>query len=70
MRKKFIPTINISKFKLKNKNSNNKKILNQIQRACIEVGFFQIVGHGIEKNLIHKITRTAQKFFNSKKDNK
>ena len=57
MRKKFIPTINISKFKLKNKNSNNKKILNQIQRACIEVGFFQIVGHGIEKNLIHKITR-------------
>ena len=70
MRKKFIPTINISKFKLKNKNSNNKKILNQIQRACIEVGFFQIVGHGIEKNLIHKITRTAHKFFNSKKDNK
>ena len=45
MRKKFIPTINISKFKLKNNNSNNKKILNQIQRACIEVGFFQIVGH-------------------------
>ena len=70
MRKKFIPTINISKFKLKNKNSNNKKILNQIQRACIEVGFFQIVGHGIEKNLIHKITRTAHKFFNSKEDNK
>ena len=70
MRKKFIPTINISKFKLKNNNSNNKKILNQIQRACIDVGFFQIVGHGIEKNLIHKITRTAHKFFNSKEDNK
>ena len=70
MRKKFIPTINISKFKLKNNNNNNKKILNQIQRACIEVGFFQIVGHGIEKNLIHKITRTAHKFFNSKEDNK
>ena len=70
MRKKFIPTINISKLKLKNNNSNNKQILNQIQRACIEVGFFQIVGHGIEKNLIHKITRTAHKFFNSKEDNK
>ena len=70
MRKKFIPTINISKFKLKNNNTNNKKILNQIQRACIDVGFFQIVGHGIEKNLIHKITRTAHKFFNSKEDNK
>ena len=70
MKKKFIPTINISKLKLKNNNRNNKKILNQIQRACIEVGFFQIVGHGIEKNLIHKITRTAHKFFNSKKDNK
>ena len=53
MRKKFIPTINISKFKLKNNNSNNKKILNQIQRACIEVGFFQIIGHGIDKSLIN-----------------
>ena len=70
MRKNYIPTINISKLNLENINSKNNVIFKQIQKACIEVGFFQIVGHGIEKNLIHKITKTAHKFFNSKVDNK
>ncbi len=70
MRKKFIPTINISKIDLESENSKNNIIFKQIQKACIEVGFFQIVGHGIEKNLIHKITKTAHIFFNSKAENK
>jgi len=70
MKKNFIPTINISKLNLESINSKNNVIFKQIQKACIEVGFFQIVGHGIEKNLIHNITKTAHKFFNSKVDNK
>ena len=67
MKKNFIPTINISKINLESLNSKNNIIFKQIQKACIEVGFFQIVGHGIEKNLIHKITKIAHKFFNSKR---
>ena len=70
MKKNYIPTINISKLNLKNINSKNNLILKQIQKACIDVGFFQIVGHGIEKKLINKITKTAHKFFNSKVKNK
>ena len=70
MKKNFIPTINISKLNLESINSKNNVIFKQIQKACIEVGFFQIVGHGIEKNLIKKIAKTAHKFFNSKVDNK
>ena len=70
MKKNYIPTINISKLNLKNINSKNNLILKQIQKACIDVGFFQIVGHGIEKKLINKITKTAHKFFNSKVENK
>ena len=70
MRKKYIPTINISKLNLECISLKNNDILKQIQKACIEVGFFQIVGHGIEKNLIKKIAKTAHKFFNSKVDNK
>ena len=66
MKNNFIPTINISKIDLESENSKNNIIFKQIQKACIEVGFFQIVGHGIEKNLIHKITKTAHIFFNSK----
>ena len=49
MKKSYIPTINISKLNLENINSKNNLILKQIQKACIDVGFFQIVGHGIEK---------------------
>ena len=52
MRKKYIPTINISKLNLECISSKNNDIFKQIQKACIEVGFFQIVGHRIEKNLI------------------
>ena len=70
MKNNFIPTINISKIDLESENSKNNIIFKQIQKACIEVGFFQIVGHGIEKNLIHKITKTAHIFFNSKAENK
>jgi len=70
MKKSYIPTINISKLNLENINSKNNVILKQIQKACIDVGFFQIVGHGIEKNLIKKITKTAHIFFNSKIKNK
>ena len=70
MRKNYIPTINISKLNLENINSKNNVIFKQIQEACIEVGFFQIVGHGIEKNLIKKIAKTAHIFFNSKVNNK
>ena len=70
MRKNYIPTINISKLNLESINSKNNVIFKQIQKACIEVGFFQIVGHGIEKNLIKKIAKTAHRFFNSKVDNK
>ncbi len=70
MRKNYIPTINISKLNLESINSKNNFIFKQIQKACIEVGFFQIVGHGIKKNLINKIAKTAHRFFNSKVDNK
>ncbi len=70
MKKNYIPTINISKLNLKSINSKNNVIFKQIQKACIEVGFFQIVGHGIEKNLIKKIAKTAHRFFNSNVNNK
>ena len=50
----YIPTIKISSL-IKN-NFNSKKSLQtikKIEKACIEVGFFQIIEHGINLSLIH-----------------
>jgi len=70
MKKNFIPTIDISAL-LKNLNSNkSKKIIKKIERACVEVGFFQIINHGISKNQLLRISNIGNKFFKSSKRNK
>ena len=71
MKKKFIPTINISS--LIKKNTNKKKLYNtikQIEKACVDVGFFQITGHGLKHNEIKKISNIGNKFFNLSNKNK
>ena len=65
MIKNFIPTINISSI-LKNSH-DNKKInlaIKKIKKACINVGFFQITGHGISQKQIKNICKVGNKFFN------
>ncbi len=70
MKKNFIPTIDISSL-LKNLNSNkSKQIIKKIEKACIQVGFFQIINHGISKKQIQNITNVGNKFFNSSDQNK
>ena len=70
MKKNFIPTIDISAL-LKNLNSNkSKKIIKKIERACVEVGFFQIINHGISKKQLLRISNIGNKFFKSSKQNK
>ena len=64
----YIPTINISSL-IKN-NFNSKKSLQtikKIEKACIEVGFFQIIEHGINIKEINNICNIGNKFFNSPK---
>ena len=70
MKKNFIPTIDISAL-LKNLNSNkSKKIIKKIEKACVEVGFFQIINHGISKKQLLRISNIGNKFFKSSKQNK
>ena len=64
MIKNFIPTINISS--LIKKIQDEKKIyitIKKIERACINVGFFQIIGHGIDQKQIKNICIVGNKFF-------
>jgi len=71
MTKNIIPTINISSI-VKNGFENSKSIItiNKIKEACINIGFFQITGHGISQKDIKNICKIGNKFFNSSERNK
>tara|TARA_Y100000590_G_scaffold150571_1_gene172964 strand:+ start:103 stop:1074 length:972 start_codon:yes stop_codon:yes gene_type:complete len=71
MSKSLIPTINISSVVKQNFNSvDSIKTIKKIKKACAEVGFFQVTGHGISKKNIKEICQVGNKFFNSSKKNK
>ena len=66
--KNLIPTINIASILKEDLNSTKSiKAINKIKEACINIGFFQITGHGISKNNIKNICKVGNKFFNSSK---
>jgi len=71
MTKNLIPTIDISSIVKNDLNSNEStKTINKIKKACINVGFFQVIGHGISKKNIKNICNVGNKFFNSPENNK
>ena len=69
--KNLIPTINITSI-LKEGFHSTKSIrtINKIKKACINIGFFQITGHGISKKNIKNTCMVGNKFFNSSEKNK
>ena len=69
--KSYIPTIDISSLlDEKFKSVNTKKTIKKIEKACVEVGFFQITNHGIKKKNINDIVKVGKHFFNSSAKNK
>ena len=63
--KTYIPTINISSLldgKFVSKEA--KKTIQSIKKACVEVGFFQVIGHGLKNEEIKNICDVGNKFFN------
>ena len=71
MTKNIIPTINISSI-IKEGFSTPRSIktINKIKNACIKIGFFQIIGHGINQKNIKNICDVGNKFFHSSEINK
>ena len=71
MTKNLIPTINIAS--IVNEDFNSKKsikTINEIKKACVNIGFFQIINHGISRKNIKNICNVGNKFFNSSENNK
>ncbi len=71
MKNNLIPTININQL-INNdfKSKKSIKVIKQIEKACVDIGFFQIIGHGIDKKNIKKVCSVGNKFFNSPDKNK
>ena len=69
--KSYIPTINISSLLKSDFNTlASKNKLRKIEKACIDIGFFQVTGHGIEIKKINNICKIGNRFFNSPNTNK
>ena len=69
--KNYIPTINISSLIKNNFNTTrSQQTIKKIEKACVDVGFFQVVGHGINIKKINDVCKIGNKFFNSSKANK
>ena len=63
----YIPTINISSLldgKFVSKKA--KKTIREITNACLDIGFFQVTGHGLKTSEINSICSVGNKFFNMK----
>ena len=56
MKNNLIPTININPL-IENDFESIKsiKVIKQIEKACVNIGFFQIIGHGIDKKNSKKV---------------
>ena len=65
MRKSYIPTIDISSL-IKNNFDTQvaSKTIKEIEKACVNVGFFQVTGHGLNLKEIKKICSIGNQFFN------
>ena len=71
MKKSYIPTIDISSLIENNFETQSAfKTIKEIEKACINIGFFQITGHGINLKEIYKICEVGNKFFNLSDNNK
>ena len=71
MTKNYIPTINISSLIKNNFETQSAfKTIKKIENACVNVGFFQIIGHGINLKEIKKTCKIGKAFFDMSDNNK
>ena len=70
MKKIYIPTIDISSLLKGLDSKQSKNTIKKIERACIEIGFFQITNHGICRTQIENLCSVGNKFFKSSQQNK
>ena len=69
IKKNYIPTINISSILRKNFDSKTSlKVVKEIEKACLDVGFFQIICNQLSlqklyTNIQTKTPQTAKQYY-------
>ena len=58
----FVPVIDISPY-LSGTPEGKRQVADAVGRACREVGFYVITGHGVEQELLDRIEKMARGFF-------
>jgi isopenicillin N synthase-like dioxygenase len=59
----LIPTVDISSFLTNPSSKEAELVVSEIRDACMAVGFFQIIGHGISPDLQEAVFQAAKTFF-------
>jgi isopenicillin N synthase-like dioxygenase len=58
----FVPVIDIAPY-LAGTPEGKRRVAAELDRACREVGFYIIVGHGVEPRLIEQVETVSREFF-------
>ncbi|KAJ8123135.1 hypothetical protein ONZ43_g842 [Nemania bipapillata] len=59
----IVPTIDISNFIFDPSSAGANEVVKKVRDACVETGFFQIVGHGMPKQIQDGLFQASKKFF-------
>jgi isopenicillin N synthase-like dioxygenase len=65
----FVPVIDIAPY-LAGTPADKSRVTAELDRACREVGFYIIVGHGMEPRLIEQVETVSREFFDLPLDEK
>jgi isopenicillin N synthase-like dioxygenase len=65
----FVPVIDIAPY-LAGAPQGKQRVAAQLDRACREVGFYVIVGHGVDPDLIEQVEAVSRAFFDLPLDEK
>jgi len=68
-RESFIPVIDLTPYR-EGTTAGKRRIAEQLDRACREVGFYIILGHGIDPSLIARVEAVSREFFDLPLDEK
>ena len=65
----FVPVIDIAPY-LAGTPEGKRRVAEQLGRACREVGFYVIVGHGVDPGLVEQVETVSREFFDLPLDEK
>ena len=65
----FVPVIDIAPY-LAGMPEGKRRVAAELDRACREVGFYIIVGHGVDPSLIARVEAVSCEFFDLALDEK